>query len=144
LNCCTFTQAFASQLVRHGNNLRAKQLVISLKILGIHRGNAQEIRGRAAQPDAALVLSIGPAGTATAQTVAADPTAASVIGTLTGATGTVTGAFDVHAVGQFARVVTMIQIAFDPVVIGAFATVASCRVQVLLAPRSTDPGTAGG
>ena len=45
---------------------------------------------------------------------------------------------DVHAVGQFARVITMIQIAFDLVVIGAFVAVASSRVQVLLAERSTD------
>jgi hypothetical protein len=65
---------------------------------------------------AALVLSIGPAGTATAQPVAADPTAASVIGTLTDATGAVTGAFDVQtfvvengtvrAVGTFTGSVT--------------------------------------
>jgi voltage-gated potassium channel len=51
---------------------------------------------------------------------------------------------DVHAVGQFARVLTMIQIAFDLVVIGAFVAVASSRVQVLLARRSTGPDTAGG
>jgi hypothetical protein len=51
---------------------------------------------------------------------------------------------DVHAVGQFARVLTMIQIAFDLVVIGAFVAVASSRVQVLLAHRSTDPGKAAG
>ena len=50
---------------------------------------------------------------------------------------------DVHAVGQFARVITMIQIAFDLVVIGAFVAVASSRVQVLLA-RSTDPGRSAG
>jgi voltage-gated potassium channel len=46
---------------------------------------------------------------------------------------------DVHAVGQFARVITMVQIAFDLVVIGAFVAVASSRVQVLLARRSADP-----
>jgi hypothetical protein len=38
----------------------------------------------------------------------------------------------------------MIQIAFDLVVIGAFVAVASSRVQVLLARRSTGPDTAGG
>jgi len=46
---------------------------------------------------------------------------------------------DVHAVGQFARVVTMIQVALDLVVIGAFVAVASSRVQVLLAQRGTEP-----
>jgi hypothetical protein len=46
---------------------------------------------------------------------------------------------DVHAVGQFARVVTMIQVALDLVVIGAFVAIASSRVQVLLAQRGTDP-----
>jgi hypothetical protein len=51
---------------------------------------------------------------------------------------------DVHAVGQFARVITMIQIAFDLVVIGAFVAVASSRVQALLARRSTNPGNAAG
>ncbi len=44
---------------------------------------------------------------------------------------------DVHAVGQFARVVTMVQVAFDLVVIGAFVAVASSRVQVLLSQRSS-------
>jgi len=51
---------------------------------------------------------------------------------------------DVHAVGQFARVITMIQIAFDLVVIGAFVAVASSRVQVLLAGRSIDPRRSAG
>jgi len=46
---------------------------------------------------------------------------------------------DVHAVGQFARVVTMIQVALDLVVIGAFVAIASSRVQVLLAQRGTGP-----
>ena len=45
---------------------------------------------------------------------------------------------DIHAVGQFARVLTMIQVAFDLVVIGAFVAVASSRVQVLLAQRGTE------
>ncbi len=48
--------------------------------------------------------------------------------------GTV-GYGDVHALGQLARVVTMIQVAFDLVVIGAFVAIAGSRVQVLLAHR---------
>jgi len=47
---------------------------------------------------------------------------------------------DVNAVGQFARVITMIQVAFDLVVIGAFVAIASSRVQILFAQRSVDPG----
>jgi hypothetical protein len=46
---------------------------------------------------------------------------------------------DVHAIGQFARVVTMIQVALDLVVIGAFVAIASSRVQVLLAQRPANP-----
>lgn len=46
---------------------------------------------------------------------------------------------DVHAVGQLARVITMIQVAFDLVVIGAFVAVASSRVQILLAQRAPAP-----
>jgi hypothetical protein len=49
---------------------------------------------------------------------------------------------DVHAVGQVARVVTMIQVALDLVVIGAFVAIASSRVQVLLAQRGTGPEAA--
>jgi voltage-gated potassium channel len=48
--------------------------------------------------------------------------------------GTV-GYGDVHAVGQFARVITMIQVAFDLVVIGALIAVATSRFQVV--PRRT-------
>src|SRR5664279_2552997 len=48
--------------------------------------------------------------------------------------GTV-GYGDVHAVGQVARVVTMIQVAFDLVVIGALIAVATSRFQVV--PRTT-------
>jgi hypothetical protein len=65
---------------------------------------------------AALLLSIGLAGTATAQPVAVDPTAAPVTGTLTDATGAVTGTLDVQnfivqngalqAVGTFTGTVT--------------------------------------
>src|SRR4029078_12738544 len=65
---------------------------------------------------AALLLSIGLAGTATAQPVAIDPTAAPVTGTLADATGAVTGTFDVQnvvaengtlqAVGPFTGTVT--------------------------------------
>ena len=44
--------------------------------------------------------------------------------------GTV-GYGDVHAVGQLARVITMIQVAFDLVVIGALIAVASSRFQVV-------------
>ena len=65
---------------------------------------------------AALLLSIGPASTATAQTSAADPTMAPVTGTLTDATGAVAGTFDVQnfvvgngaiqAVGTFTGTVT--------------------------------------
>lgn len=51
---------------------------------------------------------------------------------------------DVHAVGQFARIITMIQIAFDLVVIGAFVAVASSRVQVLLAHRPGGPDPSAG
>ena len=64
----------------------------------------------------ALLLSIGLAGTATAQPVAVDPTAAPVTGTLADATGAVTGTFDVQnfvvqngtlqAVGTFTGTVT--------------------------------------
>ena len=64
----------------------------------------------------ALLLSIGLAGTATAQPVAVDPTTAPVTGTLADATGHVTGTFDVQnfvvqngtlqAVGAFAGTVT--------------------------------------
>jgi hypothetical protein len=48
---------------------------------------------------------------------------------------------DITAVGQLARVITMIQVAFDLVVIGAFVAVASSRVQVLLSQRrpNADP-----
>ena len=65
---------------------------------------------------AALLLSIGLAGTATAQPVAIDPTAAPVTGTLADARGAVTGTFDVQnvvaengtlqAVGTFTGTVT--------------------------------------
>ena len=66
---------------------------------------------------AALLLTIGLAGTATAQTTAdVDPTAAPVTGTLADATGAVTGTFDVQnfveqngtlqAVGTFTGTVT--------------------------------------
>jgi hypothetical protein len=65
---------------------------------------------------AMLVLSIGLAGTATAQPVAVDPTTAPVTGTLADATGAVTGTFDVQnvvvengmlqAVGTFTGAVT--------------------------------------
>jgi len=65
---------------------------------------------------AALLLTIGLAGTATAQTAAVDPTAVPVNGTLTDATGAVVGTFDVQnfvsqdgtlqAVGTFAGSVT--------------------------------------
>ena len=48
--------------------------------------------------------------------------------------GTV-GYGDVHAVGQFARVISMIQVAFDLVVIGALIAVATSRFQVV--PRRT-------
>jgi len=47
--------------------------------------------------------------------------------------GTV-GYGDVHAVGQLARVVSMIQVAFDLVVIGALIAVATSRFQVV--PRA--------
>jgi voltage-gated potassium channel len=47
--------------------------------------------------------------------------------------GTV-GYGDVHAVGQVARVVTMIQVAFDLVVIGALIAVATSRFQVVPRP----------
>ena len=65
---------------------------------------------------AALLLSIGLVGTATAQPVAVGPTTAPVTGTLADATGTVTGTFDVQnfvvqngtlqAVGTFTGTVT--------------------------------------
>jgi voltage-gated potassium channel len=48
--------------------------------------------------------------------------------------GTV-GYGDIHAVGQLARTITMIQIAFDLVVVGALVAVASSRVQTLLGHR---------
>ena len=51
--------------------------------------------------------------------------------------GTV-GYGDVHAVGQVARVVTMIQVAFDLVVIGALIAVATSRFQVV--PRAARIG----
>lgn len=51
--------------------------------------------------------------------------------------GTV-GYGDVHAVGQFARVISMIQVAFDLVVIGALIAVATSRFQVV--PRSARVG----
>jgi voltage-gated potassium channel len=47
--------------------------------------------------------------------------------------GTV-GYGDVHAVGQVARVVSMIQVAFDLVVIGALIAVATSRFQVVPSP----------
>ncbi len=47
--------------------------------------------------------------------------------------GTV-GYGDVHAVGQLARVVSMIQVAFDLVVIGALIAVATSRFQVVPRP----------
>ncbi len=49
--------------------------------------------------------------------------------------GTV-GYGDVHAVGQLAKVVTIIQVAFDLVVIGALISVASSRFQVVPTRRS--------
>ena len=65
---------------------------------------------------AALLLSIGLAGAATTQTVAVDPTAAPITGTLADATGAVTGTFEVQnfvaengtlqAVGTFTGTVT--------------------------------------
>ena len=65
---------------------------------------------------AALLLSIGLVGTATAQPVAVDPTAAPVTGALADGTGAVTGTFDVQnvvvqngtlqAVGTFTGTVT--------------------------------------
>ncbi len=59
--------------------------------------------------------------------------------------GTV-GYGDVHAVGQLAKIITIIQIAFDLVVIGALIAVASSRFQVVPTRRSTrkgaDPQTA--
>ena len=65
---------------------------------------------------AALLLSIGLVGPATAQPVASDPTAVPVTGTLADATGAVTGTFDVQnvvaengtlqAVGAFTGTVT--------------------------------------
>jgi len=53
--------------------------------------------------------------------------------------GTV-GYGDVHAIGQLARVVTMVQVAFDLVVIGALIAVASSRFQVV-SSRPKNPGT---
>ena len=47
--------------------------------------------------------------------------------------GTV-GYGDVHAVGQLARVISMIQVAFDLVVIGALIAVATSRFQVVPHP----------
>jgi voltage-gated potassium channel len=57
--------------------------------------------------------------------------------------GTV-GYGDVHAVGQLARVVTMIQVAFDLVVIGALIAVASSRFQVVVTRKRipNNPGNA--
>jgi voltage-gated potassium channel len=43
----------------------------------------------------------------------------------------------VHAVGQLARVITMIQVAFDLVVIGALIAVATSRFQVVPRPTRT-------
>lgn len=51
---------------------------------------------------------------------------------------------DINAVGQFARVITMIQVAFDLVVIGAFVAVASSRIQILFARGSTASETPAG
>ena len=53
--------------------------------------------------------------------------------------GTV-GYGDVHAVGQLAKVITIIQVAFDLVVIGALIAVASSRFQVVPTRRSTKKG----
>ena len=53
--------------------------------------------------------------------------------------GTV-GYGDVHAIGQLARVVTMVQVAFDLVVIGALIAVASSRFQVV-STRPKNPDT---
>ena len=47
---------------------------------------------------------------------------------------------DVHAVGQVARVITMIQVAFDLVVIGACVAVAGSRIQVMLSQQWAGPG----
>ena len=54
--------------------------------------------------------------------------------------GTV-GYGDVHAVGQLAKVVTIVQVAFDLVVIGALISVASSRFQVVPTRRSIKKGT---
>jgi hypothetical protein len=51
---------------------------------------------------------------------------------------------DVNAVGQFARIITMIQVAFDLVVIGAFVAIASSRVQILFTQRSVGSGEPNG
>ncbi len=53
--------------------------------------------------------------------------------------GTV-GYGDVHAVGQLAKVITIVQVAFDLVVIGALIAVASSRFQVVPTRRSTRRG----
>ena len=50
--------------------------------------------------------------------------------------GTV-GYGDIHAVGQLAEVVTIVQVAFDLVVIGALISVASSRFQVVPVRRPT-------
>lgn len=52
--------------------------------------------------------------------------------------GTV-GYGDVHAVGQFARIISMIQVAFDLVVIGALIAVATSRFQVVPRPARIRP-----
>jgi len=49
--------------------------------------------------------------------------------------GTV-GYGDIHAIGQLARIVTMVQVTFDLVVIGALIAVASSRFQVVAPRRS--------
>jgi len=53
--------------------------------------------------------------------------------------GTV-GYGDVHAVGQLAKVITIIQVGFDLVLIGALISVASSRFQVVPTRRSTKKG----
>ncbi len=53
--------------------------------------------------------------------------------------GTV-GYGDIHAVGQLAKVITIVQVAFDLVVIGALISVASSRFQVVPTRRSTRKG----
>ncbi len=53
--------------------------------------------------------------------------------------GTV-GYGDIHAVGQLAKVITIVQVAFDLVVIGALIAVAGSRFQVVPTRRSTRKG----